>query len=174
MIICGKFPRLVRAVAGFALITLLVPAYAQNPTSQPIQPEKTVNGHAAGTFDVNLTPQPSEGGDPAVGRMLLSKQFHGDLTGSSAGQMLSAGSPAKGTGGYVAMEKVSVTLAGRIGAFVLQHSGTMDHGKLELNIRVVPDSGTGELAGITGTMNIRIAEDGKHFYELDYTLPAGQ
>ena len=166
MIICGKFPNLVRATVSFAFATLLVPAIAQNPS-----PEKTVNGHATGTFDVNLTQQPSEAGDVTIGRMLISKQYHGDLTGSGGGQMLSAGTPAKGSGGYVAMEKVNATLGGRIGTFVLQHSGTMDHGKLELNIRVVPDTGTGELIGITGTMNIRIEPGGKHFYDFDYAMP---
>jgi len=172
MIICGKIPKLMPTVAACALVALFLPASAQNQTLQSSQQEKTVNGRATGSFDVNLTQQPSETGDPLLSRMLLSKQFHGDLTGSGAGQMLSAGSPDKGSGGYVAMEKVNVTLAGRIGTFVLQHSGTMDHGKLELNIKVVPGTGTGELAGITGTMTIRIEEGGKHFYDFAYTLPA--
>ena len=153
------------------LSSLIFAAMAQSKPSESPKTEKTVNGHATGSFDVTLTPQPPDG-DPSISRMSLSKQLHGDLTGSSTGVMLSAGAPAKGSGGYVAMEKVNATLAGRIGSFVLQHSGTMDHGKLELNIKLVPDSGTGELTGITGTMTIRIEEGGKHFYDFDYTLPA--
>jgi len=132
-----------------------------------------VHGHASGSFDVTLSPQALDS-DPSISRMSLSKQFHGDLTGNSSGQMLSAGAPAKGAGGYVAMEKVNATLGGRIGSFVLQHSGTMDHGRLELNIRVVPESGAGELTGIAGTMSIKIEEGGKHFYDFEYTLPAGK
>ena len=169
MIICEKFPRLVHAVAAFAFAMMLLPASAQNKT--PLPQEKPVNGHATGTFDVNLSSPKMEDGDTTISRIVFSKQFHGDMTGSSGGQMLAAGSPSQGMGGYVAMEKVSVTLAGRIGGFVLQHTGTMDHGNVQLNIKVVPDSGTGELAGITGTFNIRIEEGGKHFYDFDYTLP---
>lgn len=171
MIIPGKFPRLVHAVAALAFAAVLLPASAQNKT--PLPQEKTVKGHATGSFDVNLNPPKFEDGDTTVSRIPFSKQFHGDMTGSSVGQMLAAGSPVQGMGGYVAMEKVNVTLAGRIGMFVLQHTGTMDHGKVEMSVKVVPDSGTGELAGISGTFNIRTEDGGrKHFYDFDYTLPA--
>jgi len=169
MIILGKFPRLVRAVAALAFAAALLPASAQDKT--PLPQQKPVNGHATGSFDINLSPPKLEDGDTTISRIPFSKQFHGDMTGSSAGQMLAAGSPAQGMGGYVAMEKVNVTLAGRIGGFVLQHTGTMDHGKVVMSVKVVPDSGTGELAGISGSFNIRI-EGGKHFYDFDYTLPA--
>ena len=126
---------------------------------------------ATGTFKVTLTPQaPEDKADPALARMLLDKQFHGDLEGTSKGQMLAAGTGGKGSsGGYVAMERVTGTLRGRSGAFVLQHTGTMTRGAQELSITVVPDSGTGQLVGLSGKMNINIAE-GKHSYEFEYTL----
>ena len=128
--------------------------------------------HAAGPFDVELTPQsPEENvGDPSVGRMALDKQFHGDLEASSKGQMLSTMGDVKGSAGYVAMERVSGTLHGRKGTFALQHSGTMTRGTPSLTITVVPDSGTGELVGLTGTLEIHIVE-GKHSYDFSYTLP---
>ncbi|MFC5489442.1 DUF3224 domain-containing protein [Dokdonella soli] len=129
--------------------------------------------HARGPFEVKLNPQkpdnpPAE--SAALGRMSIDKQFHGDLDATSKGEMLAAGTEVKGSAGYVAMERVSGTLHGRSGSFVLQHNATMTRGVPYLNIIVVPDSGTGELAGLTGTMNIIIADGGKHSYEFDYTL----
>jgi hypothetical protein len=131
--------------------------------------------HASGTFEVRLSPQPlaDSKADPALGRMRLDKVFSGDLQGTSKGEMLTAGSPAKGSAGYVAIERVSGTLHGRKGDFVLQHSGTMNRGVPELTVRVVPDSGTGELTGIAGTLDIRIV-DGKHLYTFDYDLPRAE
>jgi len=125
--------------------------------------------HANGTFEVKLTPQPADHQAPAVGRMFIDKQFHGDLEGTSKGQMLSAATSVKGSAGYVAIEQVIGSLRGRSGAFVLQHSGTMTRGTPQLIISVVPDSGTGELTGLAGTMVIAIA-DGKHSYDFEYTL----
>ena len=125
---------------------------------------------ASGTFDVKLVPQADENADPALGRMSIDKQFHGELEGRSRGQMLTATSDVKGSAGYVALEKVAGKLNGRSGTFALQHSGTMTRGAPELTITVVPDSGTDGLAGLAGRMTIRI-EDGKHFYDLEYTLP---
>ena len=126
---------------------------------------------AAGPFDVKVTPQaPEPGGDPAFGRLLLDKKFHGDLEATSRGQMLTAGTEVEGSAGYVAIEKVDGTLHGRRGTFVLQHSGTMTRGAPSLTIRVVPDSGTGELEGVSGTMTISIAADGAHSYDFDYAL----
>ncbi|MDQ2945302.1 MAG: DUF3224 domain-containing protein, partial [Acidobacteriota bacterium] len=115
---------------------------------------------ANGTFEVKLTPQqPEAQADSALARMLIDKQFHGDLEGTSKGQMLAAGTGGKGSsGGYVAMERVTGTLHGHAGAFVLQHTGTMTRGAQELSITVVPDSGTGQLAGLSGKMMIKIAE----------------
>jgi hypothetical protein len=133
--------------------------------------EKVLTMHASGTFDVKLTPQAAEDGDAGLGRMTIDKQFHGDLEGTSKGFMLSsAGTIVKGSGGYVAMEKVTGTLKGRAGSFVLQHSGTMTRGTPQLSVTVVPDSGTGQLEGISGTLTIKI-DQGKHSYEFDYSLP---
>lgn len=130
-----------------------------------------MNKHASGTFDVKMNPQPpdDEVGDPTVGRMALDKQFHGDLEAASKGQMLAVSTEVKDSAGYVAMERVIGTLHGRKGTFALQHNGTMTRGTPQLAITVVPDSGTGELVGLTGKMTINIV-DGKHSYELDYTL----
>ena len=125
--------------------------------------------HARGPFEVKLTPQTDAGADASLGRMTFDKQYHGDLEGTGKGQMLTAGALAKGSAGYVAMEMVSGTLAGRKGTFVLQHSGTLNHGAQQLIITVVPESGTGELEGLTGKMNI-IIEGGKHSYDFEYTM----
>ena len=129
---------------------------------------------ASGPFEVRLTPQAAVEGvsDPSVGRMAIAKRFHGDLDGSSRGEMLATRGDVEGSAGYVAMERVTGTLHGRNGSFSLQHSGTMNRGVPTLSVTVVPDSGTGELVGLGGTMAI-IIEDGKHSYEFDYTLPEG-
>jgi hypothetical protein len=121
---------------------------------------------------VKLTPQVAEdGADASLARMTIDKQFHGDLEGTSKGVMLaSSATIVKGSGGYVAMERVTGTLKGRAGSFVLQHSGTMTRGTPQLSVTVVPDSGTGQLEGITGSLTIKI-DGGKHSYEFDYTLP---
>jgi hypothetical protein len=125
--------------------------------------------HATGTFEVKMKPQTDENvGDPTVGRMSIDKQFHGDLEATSKGQMLAVGNP-NGSAGYVAMERVTGTLAGRKGSFALQHTGTMTRGVPELSVTVVPDSGTGELAGLSGKMKI-IVDGGKHSYEFEYML----
>jgi hypothetical protein len=130
-----------------------------------------VTSHASGTFEVKVTPQaPDAGADTGLGRMSLDKQFHGDLEATSKGQMLAAMSSVAGSGGYVAIERVTGTLKGRSGSFVLQHSGTMTRGVPQMTVGVVPDSGTGQLAGLAGAMTIKIA-DGKHSYEFEYTLP---
>jgi hypothetical protein len=127
---------------------------------------------ARGTFEVKLTPQATDDAEgSSLGRMSIDKQFHGDLEGTSRGEMLSAGTPVKGSAGYVAIERVSGTLAGRRGSFVLQHNGIMTRGAPRLTIAVVPDSGTGQLAGLARTMAIEIA-DGRHYYDFEYTLPA--
>ena len=128
--------------------------------------------HAKGTFDVKLAPQgePEKTDGATVSRMSGEKQFHGDLEGTSKVEMLSAMSNVKGSAGYVAIERVIGTLKGHSGSFVLQHNATMTRGKPELNIIVVPDSGTGQLTGLSGKMNVIIAPDGKHSYEFDYTI----
>jgi hypothetical protein len=129
--------------------------------------------HASGTFEVKLNVQKADNTaaeSAKLGRMSIEKQFHGDLEGTSAGEMLSVGTEVKGSAGYVAMERVSGTLHGRVGTFALQHSGTMTRGEPQLSVTVVPDSGTGDLVGIVGKMAIKIVEK-KHFYEFDYILP---
>ncbi len=116
--------------------------------------EAVVKTHASGTFEVKLTPQPGEGA--AVGRMSIDKQFHGDLEGTSKGEMLTGMTAVKGSAGYVAIEQVTGTLKGRSGTFLLQHTGTMTRGAPELTVTVVPDSGTGELSGLAGRLTIQI------------------
>jgi len=130
-----------------------------------------MTGRASGTFEVKLNPlAPYETAEGAgLGRMSIDKQFHGDLEGTSKGEMLTAGTSVKGSAGYVAIERVSGTLHGRAGTFVLQHNGTMNRGAPELSITVVPDSGTDQLAGLAGKMTIDIA-GGKHSYDFEYTL----
>jgi hypothetical protein len=131
-----------------------------------------VTAHATGPFDVKVTPQDDNSDDQLLNRMLLDKQYHGDLEAIGKGQMLTAGTSVKGSGAYVAIEKVSGTLKGRTGTFILQHSGTMTQNAPQLTITVVPDSGTGQLEGIAGHMTIIITADGKHSYDFEYTLPA--
>jgi hypothetical protein len=128
--------------------------------------------HASGTFEVKLgvlEPYNKSDDGSALGRMSVDKQFHGDLEASSKGEMLSAGTAVKGSAGYVAIERVTGTLNGLRGGFVLQHSGIMDRGAPRLAVTVVPDSGTGELKGLAGTMTIEIS-GGKHSYGFDYTF----
>jgi hypothetical protein len=103
------------------------------------------------------------------GRMLIEKQFYGDLEATSKGQMLSAMTPIKNSAGYVAIEEVTGTLEGKRGSFILQHSGIMNRGTGQLSVIVVPDSGTGDLTGLTGSMKINV-ENGKHSYEFEYSL----
>lgn len=128
---------------------------------------------ASGPFDVKITPQkPDNSVSEAanLGRMSIDKQFHGELEATSKGEMIATQTQVKGSAGYVAMERVTGTLNGRAGSFVLQHSATMNRGVPELSITVVPDSGTEELTGLTGKMNIIIAADKKHSYEFDYAI----
>jgi hypothetical protein len=130
-----------------------------------------VTTHAKGTFDVKLTPQATDTapeGSP-LGRLTIDKQFHGDLEATSKGEMLTAGTTIKNSAGYVAVERVVGALHGKKGTFTLQHNATMTRGVGALNIIVVPDSGSGELSGISGTMTIEIA-DGKHYYGFEYSI----
>ena len=125
---------------------------------------------AKGTFEVKATPvAPDAGDDSGIGRLTLDKKFSGDLEGTSRGQMLGFRSATDGSAGYVAMEKVTGKIGGRSGSFVLQHTGTMTRNAPTMNVTVVPDSGTGEFTGISGTMTIIIA-GGKHSYEFAYSI----
>ena len=131
---------------------------------------------ATGSFEVNVQPLSNAevSADPMFGRFLLTKKFSGDLIADARGQMLSAGTVTQGSAGYVAIDQVTGVLDGRKGSFVLQHSGSMKRGVptlSALSIMVVPDSGTGELTGLTGTLSINIVE-GKHFYDFLYSFPA--
>ena len=132
-----------------------------------------MSSRASGAFEVKVSPQggAEQAEGTTLGRMALDKQYHGDLEATSKGEMLGAGTAVKGSAGYVAIEQVRGSLQGRSGTFMLQHSGTMTRGDLQLTITVVPDSGTDQLVGLAGSMSIEIA-DGKHSYELDYTLPS--
>jgi hypothetical protein len=127
---------------------------------------------ATGSFEVILQPLANAEvtSDPLFGRLLLTKKFTGDLTASARGQMLSAATTTRGSAGYVAIDHVTGTLEGHHGSFVLQHTGSMNRGVPTLSIMVVPDSGTDELAGLSGTLSINII-DGKHFYDFIYSLP---
>lgn len=126
---------------------------------------------ASGPFEVKLAPQPAAPGieQANLGRQTINKQFHGDLQATSLGEMLSAMGSVQGSAGYVAIERVTGTLHGRSGSFVLQHTGSMHRGVPQLSITVVPDSGTDGLAGLTGSMQIQI-EQGRHAYIFEYSL----
>ncbi len=163
----------IRPLRFACLLLIVVGTITAAETTEPTTTAKehSVTHHATGTFEVKLSPQSDEhsANAPGLGRLLIDKTFEGDLLGTSKGQMLSARTEIHGSAGYVAVEQVEGTLAGRTGTFVLQHNATMDRGTPALNIVVVPDSATGALAGLTGSMTIRI-EDGEHFYDLAYTF----
>ncbi len=128
---------------------------------------------AKGSFSVDMKPlgEAAVADGVSLGRLSLHKQFEGDLMARSEGEMLTALTPVKGLAGYVAIERVTGTLDGRSGSFVFQHSGTMNAGDQRLSITVVPASGTGELSGLSGSFTLRI-DEGRHFYEFEYALPA--
>ena len=154
--------KLFRALIGLAFALL-------SPFAQSQSKEIPMTHHAHGTFRVNvhpLSPAPAEG----LSRYSIDKQICGDLEATSKGEMFSGGDPKQGEAGYVAIEVVTGTLAGRHGSFALQHSATMDRNGRKMEVIVVPGSGTGELKGIAGKFTIRI-EGGPHFYDFDYTLP---
>ena len=165
--------------ADLLLLAILLRFEWMGTSSQPssipvVQKETSMTHHVSGPFEVKLNPLIAYNqDDKALGRMSIDKQFHGDLEAISKGEMLSAGTEVNGSAGYVAIEKVSGNLSGRTGTFVLEHFATMTRGTPQLKIIVVPDSGTGQLTGLSGTMNIIIAPGGKHSYEFDYTLPEG-
>lgn len=143
------------------------------PAAATSQEGRTMN-LAKGVFEVQVLPQgePDKAVGSTLGRLSLDKQFHGALEGTGKGQMLTAGTDVKGSAAYVALERVTATLDGRSGSFVLLHHGLMNSTSQQLSLTVVPDSGSGALTGITGTMTIVVA-GGKHSYEFHYSLPAG-
>jgi hypothetical protein len=159
---------LVGVLASAAGVATKLPVAAQNVTAQgEVKMQKAV-----GTFSVKMQPQGSLDSEPstALARMTLDKEFAGDLAGVGKGEMLTAITGTKGSAGYVAIERFAGTLHGRKGSFVFQHSGRMNRGAQQLAIDVVPDSGTAELAGISGALKINIV-DGQHFYEFEYSVP---
>jgi hypothetical protein len=153
-------------IIPFICMNLASGVHAQSQTPK----EAPMTTHSTGAFDVKMIPQEDKSTE-GVSRILIDKQYHGDLEGAAKGQMLTNGVDANGSGVYVAMEKFSGTLHGRTGTFMLHHTGVMMRSKPQLTITVVPDSGTGDLAGIAGTMTINIASGGKHSYDFEYTLP---
>ena len=145
-------------------------AQTPGPTTSPTRRAAPMPSHASGTFDVRMTPQNEDRAEgTALGRMSLDKQFHGALEATGKGEMLTAVTEV-GSAVYVAIERVTGTLDGRAGSFVLAHQGTMTRDGQQLSIKVVPDSGTGQLTGLSGRMTITI-EGGKHSYGFEYTLP---
>jgi hypothetical protein len=129
--------------------------------------------HASGYFDVTLAPQAADNPQvrtAQIDRLSIDKKYHGDVQGTSAGQM-QAIKDDRNTGAYVALEKVVASLKGRSGTFMLMHYGYMSQDVVgRWLVEIVPNSGTGELAGLSGTMKI-IPKDGKHYYEIEYALP---
>lgn len=161
------------------VVSSLLPAAAhQLPAATPRAMRDTTAPHAPrtarGTFQVTIVPQPADAhaDGAAMGRMTLDKRFSGELEGTGVGQMLTGMGGVKGSAAYSAIERVTGTLHGRRGTFLLQHTGVMTRGAQSLRITIVPDSGTDELAGITGEMAI-IIEGSAHSYVLTYELPAG-
>jgi hypothetical protein len=152
------------ALLLFLPISVLALRAAQKETPMP--------HHATGTFEVKVIPlDPAfKAEDNSIGRYSLDKQFHGALEATSKGEMLSGMGTVKGSGSYVAIERVTGSLDGRTGTFILQHNGTMQNGVYHMNVIVVPDSGTSQLTGLQGAMEI-IIKDGKHSYDFSYTLP---
>jgi len=134
--------------------------------------ETNMTKHVQGPFDVKMKPlAPDEGAASSpIGRMSIDKRYHGDLEGTGVGQMLATMDDGK-SGAYVALERVTGSLQGRKGSFSIHHTGRMTRGAPELSILVVPDSGTDELKGLTGSMQIQIDEKGGHTYVFEYTLP---
>jgi hypothetical protein len=157
-----------RALKMLGIVFLFLITLSVQP-AKPVEKEGSLSNRATGTFEVKITPlAPYNQEDKTLGRFSIDKQFHGDLDATSKGEMLSAGNP-KTSGGYVAIDKVTGKLNGRSGSFVLQHSATMENGKPHMTVFVVPGSGSGELSGISGTMDI-VIEPGKHSYVFTYTL----
>ena len=162
--------------AGVRLVTLFCATLAfgtAGAEATTVQEGAGMSNQAKGSFEVRITPLSKDEKVPglAVGRLAFDKQFQGDFEGASKGEMMTTETSVKDSGGYVAVEQVSGKLLGRRGSFALLHQATMRQGgDLRLSIIVVPDSGTEELAGLTGTMTI-IIKDGRHFYQFDYALP---
>ena len=170
----SQLSRVATSLLGMALCAAAsLPAGVKSPASSSSEnKENRLPNHASGPFDVKLTPQilSEKSAEPTLGRMAIEKQYHGDLEATAKGEMLTVSTPEKGSGVYVAVEHVTGTLHGRKESFSLHHTGVMTRGTPDLKITVVPDSGTDQLAGLTGTLSIKI-DNGKHSYQFDYSLP---
>jgi hypothetical protein len=161
------------AVCAYLLLFGCALGAAQTTTQQAANQSKatTLMTHAKGTFEVKMAPVTADtiATEAGLGIMSIDKVYSGDIDGTGKGQM-TATSIEGGSGAYVALEKITCTLNGHKGTFVFVHRGLMTKGTPDLSITVVPDSGTGELTGITGTFELKI-EGGKHFYDFGYSLP---
>ena len=158
-------------VAALVLCLSGVPGAFDTPSTRAVSSPRMAMV-AKGTFDVTIAPLAFENAPEGsmLSRMSLEKTFRGDLAASASGQMVAAFTGVKESAAYSAVEIVTGILNGRSGSFVLQHTGVMQRGAQSLAIAVVPDSGTGALTGLSGTMTIRI-DGSQHFYEFTYTLP---
>jgi Protein of unknown function (DUF3224) len=161
-------------IVAIVAMGLGLAAFAQSAASANQEKKAdSVTHRATGTFEVKLNPQKADNPQAEsakLSRMSADKWYHGDLEGKGQAEMLASPPDAKGSGVYVAIERVTGALKGRRGSFLLQHGGVMTRGVGQLTITVVPDSGTDELTGLSGKMNV-IIENGKHSYEFEYTLP---
>jgi hypothetical protein len=174
----GPVTEWLRAPATFVLSAcIFLAGFSDSAARQQARPPQKddkgpiMSTHAKGSFDVKMTPVSEDKTESStIARMTNEKQFHGDLEATSKGEMLTAGTAVKGSAGYVLIERVTGTLQGRKGTFVLQHSATLTRGAPQQIITVVPDSGSDQLVGLAGSMTIEI-KNGKHFYDFSYTLP---
>ena len=155
------------AVIPLLLSFILTPLSNAQTTEVGKKQEKTYMHEANGPFDVKMIP--ADTGDPKMGMMTLDKKYHGDLEATGKGRMLTGMTEVKNSAAYVAIERVEGKLKGASGSFLIHHTGVMTKGSQSLVIRVVPDSGTGELAGLAGEMEI-IIKEGKHYYRFQYNL----
>ncbi|MEO8360686.1 MAG: DUF3224 domain-containing protein [Vicinamibacteria bacterium] len=166
--------RFIRAITlGAIFSAAAASAQTPPPTAPAVQKGTVMTAQANGTFDVKVKPLPEDEkvAGVKVGRLSIDKEWKGDMVGTSKGEMMTTGGEVKGSAGYVAVEIMDVTLAGRKGTFTLMHHATMKgDADFKMLIVVVPDSGTGDLKGISGALTI-IIEGKNHSYKFDYTLP---
>jgi hypothetical protein len=161
------------ATASCVIFAFTIYAQTSSQDNSTVRQSTTITDHATGAFEVKITPQKPDNKEAEAGlsRMSGDKHYHGDLEGTGHVEMLATSATAPRSGAYVALERVTGKLKGRSGTFTLCHTGIMNRGMPDLTILVVPDSGTEELTGLSGKMKINIAADGKHSYEMEYTLP---
>ena len=161
-----------RAKLSILFVFLAIVFAPLSSTGSNSPKEGSMSTHAIGTFDVKIVPQPLSDLETSasIARFSIGKQLHGDLEATSEGEMLTSGDPKSGSAVYVAIERVTGTLRGLSGSFVLQHTASMTPASQQLLITVAPDSGTGQLKGLSGKFVIKI-ENKQHFYDFEYDLP---